>query len=209
MNITLALKRPFIWLCRFRYRCGYGVHSPFAFEFITCVIYEKAPYYAYRTLVAEQKKMLRCNPGMRNETPARVNRLLFRLVNRRRPKTLIDVGVPSTSSLYLQAARKDMDYTFAACPSELFLESGVSVDFLYVHHHRNPAMVEEIFRICAPRVTPESVFVIEGIRYSGAMKALWKRMREDHRTGISFDLYDVGILFFDLSKIKQHYTVNF
>ena len=31
---------PLIWLARFRHRKGYGVHSPFAFRFITDVIYE-------------------------------------------------------------------------------------------------------------------------------------------------------------------------
>ena len=31
-RITLTLKRPFIWLSRFRHRCGYGVHSPFCFQ---------------------------------------------------------------------------------------------------------------------------------------------------------------------------------
>lgn len=50
------LKRPFIWLARFRHRCGYGVHSPFAFDLITNVIYERTPYYAYSSLEAEQKK---------------------------------------------------------------------------------------------------------------------------------------------------------
>ena len=39
-RILLTLKRPFIWLYRFRHRCGYGVHSPFAFNLITHVIYE-------------------------------------------------------------------------------------------------------------------------------------------------------------------------
>ena len=47
MNLLYYLKRPLIWLSRFRYRCGYGVHSPFAFSLITDVIYEKMPYYAY------------------------------------------------------------------------------------------------------------------------------------------------------------------
>ena len=47
-RITLTLKRPFIWLSRFRHRCGYGVHSPFAFNLITQVIYESTPYYKYR-----------------------------------------------------------------------------------------------------------------------------------------------------------------
>ena len=59
MNIILALKRPFIWLSRVRHRCGYGVHSPFAFELITCLFYEKTPYYAYKELAQEEKKQKR------------------------------------------------------------------------------------------------------------------------------------------------------
>ena len=55
-RITLTLKRPFIWLSRFRHRCGYGVHSPFAFNLITQVIYESTPYYKYKDLAVEQKK---------------------------------------------------------------------------------------------------------------------------------------------------------
>ena len=56
-RILLALKRPFIWLYRFRHRCGYGVHSPFAFNLITHVIYESTPYYKYEELVTAQKKL--------------------------------------------------------------------------------------------------------------------------------------------------------
>jgi len=41
------------------------------------------------------------------------------------------------------------------------------------------------------------------------MKALWKRMQQDEHVGITFDLYDLGILFFDKTKIKQDYIVNF
>ncbi len=209
MNILLALKRPFIWLRRFRYRCGYGVHSPFAFEFITDVIYEKTPYYGYKEIAAEVKKQKWQQPKGWNDTPRRVNRLLFRLVNRRQPDTLVDVGTPSAASVYLQAAKVGVDYTFAADLTELFLETGVPVDFLYLHHYCNPTLVEEIFRVCVSRTTPQSLFVIEGIRYSQPMKELWRRLQEDERTGITFDLYDLGIIFFDRSKIKQHYIVNF
>lgn len=209
MNILLTLKRPFIWLSRIRSRCGYGVHSPFAFELITCLIYEKTPYYAYKELEAEEKKQKR-NHGRRwTSESSKVKRLLFRLVNRVQPATIVDFGAPSSSSLYLQSGKAAANYTFASDLSELFLESGVPVDFLYVHYHRNPALVEEVFRICIDRSAPQSVFVIGGIHASKAMKALWKRMQADERTGISFDLYDVGIIFFDKTKIKQHYIVNF
>lgn len=207
MNHLSRIKRPFIWLSRFRYRCGYGVHSPFAFSLITDVIYEKRPYYAYRTLAVEQKKLAKERGWDRGTR--KVNRLLFRLVNRMQPAHIIEVGHPSITSLYLQFAKPSAEFLFASDLSELFLEADASIDFLYLNEGRNPVLLEDVFRVCVRRTTSKSVFVIRGIGYSKSMKALWKRLQEDERVGITFDLYDVGILFFDQTKIKQHYIVNF
>ena len=132
MNIILALKRPFIWLSRVRHRCGYGVHSPFAFELITCLFYEKTPYYAYKELAQEEKKQKRNHDKRWRNESFKVKRLLFRLVNRIQPGTIIDFGTPSSSSLYLQSGKTTADYTFASELSELFLEADVPVDFLYM-----------------------------------------------------------------------------
>lgn len=207
--LLLALKRPFVWLRRFRHRRGYGVHSPFAFNLITGVIYERTPYYKYKELAAEEKRSpLRRHPHW-SEEPERVKRLLFRLVNHAQPATLVDAGTPAASALYLKAAKTGMDYLAASHLSELFLESGVPVDFLYLHDYRHPAFVEEVFRICAARTTERSLFVIGGIGYTPRMRALWQRMVQDERTGITFDLYDLGIIFFDPKKNKQAYVVNF
>lgn len=208
-RIILTLKRPFIWLLRFRKRCGYGVHSPFAFNLITGVIYEKTPYYKYKELAEEQKKLAIEKGKQWNYESKKVKQLLFRLVNFAQPGTIIDAGRLAASSLYLKAGKEDADYTAATDLSELFLESGIPVDFLYLHDYRHPELVEDIFRICAARTTEKSVFVIEGIRYTSKMFALWKRMKQDDRAGITFDLYDLGIIFFDKTKIKQDYIVNF
>lgn len=142
MNLLYYLKRPFIRLSRFRYRCGYGVHSPFAFSLITDVIYEKMPYYAYDLLKVEQKKRIttqRWEKGI-----PRINRLLFRLVNKVQPATIIEVGQPSAASLYLQSAKPSAGYLFASDLSELFLDADTPVDFLYLNDYRNPALLEEV-----------------------------------------------------------------
>ena len=207
MNLLLCLKRPFIWLSRFRYRCGYGVHSPFAFSLITDVIYEKMPYYAYDSLEKEQKKIVEergCNKGTQ-----KVNRFLFRLVNKVQPATIVEVGRPSVTSLYLQSAKSSAEYLFASDLSELFLDTDVSVDFLYLNDYQNPCLLEEVFLFNDTGTTLKSVFVVHGICYSKEMRAFWKRLQADERVGITFDLYDIGLLFFDKTKIKQHYIVNF
>lgn len=208
-RITLTLKRPFIWLSRFRHRCGYGVHSPFAFSLITQVIYESTPYYKYKDLVVEQKKLASQKDKNWKYESKKVKRLLFRLVNYTQPDTIVDAGRLAASSLYLKAGKEGADYTSASELSELFLEAGVPVDFLYLHDYRNPEFVEEVFRICAARTAKKSIFVVEGIRYTPQMKKLWKCMMQDEKVGITFDLYDIGILFFDKTKIKQDYIVNF
>ena len=206
-HLLLCLKRPFVWLSRFRYRCGYGVHSPFAFSLITDVIYEKRPYYAYRSLASEQKKMSK-ERGWYRGTP-KINRLLFRLVNKVQPATIVEVGRPSASSLYLQSAKPSAGYLFASDLSELFLDADVPVDFLYLNDYRNPDLIKEVFEVCVQRNTPNSLFVVYGITYSRQMKTLWRELQNDERVGITFDLYDIGLLFFDKTKIKQHYMINF
>ncbi len=208
-RITLALKRPFIWLYRFRHRCGYGVHSPFAFNLITQVIYENTPYYKYEELAEKEKQQALQKDAHWKYESKRLKRLLFRLVNYTQPDTIVDAGTLSASALYLKGGKEGAGYTSASDLSELFLEAGVPVGFLYLHDYRRPGFVEEVFRLCAARTTGKSVFVIEGIHYSRQMSALWKRMQQDERVGVTFDLYDLGILFFDKTKIKQDYIVNF
>ena len=46
----LLLSNPYIWLRRIRHRNGYGVHSPFAFNFIKQVLEEHDAYYAYSAI---------------------------------------------------------------------------------------------------------------------------------------------------------------
>ena len=159
----------------------YGVHSPFAFSLITDVIYEKMPYYAYSSLKEEQKKRIR--ERWVDQRFSKVNRFLFRLVNRVQPDTIIEVGRPSSTALYLQSAKPSASYLFASDLSELFLDTDTSVDFLYLNDYQNPDLLEEVFRVCVYRTTLKSVFVVHGICYSKEMKAALEKVAADERVG--------------------------
>lgn len=200
---------PLVWLRRIRHRCGYGVHSPFAFHFITAIIYERAAYYKYAELAETEKQLAREKGKAWKGEARKVKRLLFRIANYAQPETTVDFGTLSASSLYLKAGCLRACYTGASALDELFLEAGQSIGLLYLHDYRHPDLVEKVFRLCVERTCPQSVFIIEGIRYTRQMSALWERMKEDERVCVSFDLYDLGILFFDKTKIKQTYIVNF
>ena len=120
-RITLKKKCPFFWLSRFRHLCGYGVHSPFAFNLITQVIYESTPYYKYKDLAIEQKKLAPQKDIYWKYESKKVKRLLFRLVNYIQPDTIVDAGRLAASSLYLKAGKEEADYTAAFFFSELYL----------------------------------------------------------------------------------------
>ncbi|NDV82284.1 hypothetical protein [Bacteroides sp. 51] len=203
------LKQIRIWLKRFRYRCGYGVHSPFAFDFITNVIYEKAAYYAYGEIENSAHVSQAGSVKRESSHSKKVNRLLFRLVNRVQPGTIIDAGKQGITSYYLQAGKRSAGYIPLASENIADLSSMQQVDFLYIDHPENIALVENLYEYGVGKTTSRSMMVIRGIYHSADMKTFWKRVVVDERVGITFDLYDLGILFFDHSKIKQHYIINF
>ena len=173
------------------------------------MVYEQSAYYKYKELRAHEKRLKQEKGTDWLYEPPKLKRLLFRLVNYAQPATVVDAGRLSASSLYLKAACGKADYTGASKLSELFLEADVPIDFLYLHDYHHPDFVEEVFKVCVARTTERSLFVIEGVRYTPAMTALWKRLRKHERVGITFDLYDLGILFFDRSRSKQDYIVNY
>lgn len=156
-----------------------------------------------------QKQLSTQKDGRWKYESRKLKRLLFRLVNYAQPQTIVDAGTLSASSLYLKAAKTGADYIAARDLTELFLESGASVDFLYMHDFQNPQLTEEVLRVCAARATEQSIFVVEGIGYTPEMRALWKRAVDNAQVGVTFDLYDVGILFFNQRRMKQEYRVCF
>ena len=221
------LRRIYIWCRRFRHRRGYGVHSPFAFGLITDVIYERRPYYAYQELEA-----LRRAAKGHLTYPERVDKLLFRLVNRFSPQRIVEVGTGAGLSLcYLAAGRRGaqcislpgedtsmvVEEVVDKCQNATLVKgplmdtlreelSAGKVDFLHIAHTQNFSQVWENF---FPYKAEKTIVVIEGIHDTKSKSAWWEEIVADERTGITFDLYDLGIVFFDHTMNKQHYIVNF
>lgn len=180
------VRRPWIWLARFRKRRGYGVHSPFAYAFLRGVVFERTPYYAYARLAGLHPWWVRWSRSY----PMSCRRLLFRLANYVHPRTIAVIGDRPIEQAYLQAA----------VPSaQLTPQQG---DFIFVANEALP-------HFTLPAMPPSGMVVIEGIHRDASSLAAWRRMKDDPQTGVTFDLYDYGLLFFNHNIHKQHYKVNF
>lgn len=93
---------PLVWLRRFRHRCGYGVHSPFAFRFITDILYMRLPYYAYEEM--DKNLPFECMFRVR-----KILHMLLRLSNWRQPSVIVCLSAPAYVEQYLRAGCKKAD----------------------------------------------------------------------------------------------------
>ena len=154
------LHRIWNWCSRFRHRCGYGVHSPSDFFLITSVVYEKYHYYAYRVLKE------RGFPAYLPHYRRKVNRLLFRLVNYFRPKSLIEVGIGNGASIgYMRAACHTMDSVTLkgrdwAKTSRQLEEKLAEVHTLDCLHIGHTPFYKEVFELVLPYAGPRSCFIV-------------------------------------------------
>lgn len=227
MTITDLLRRTGRWCCRFRHRCGYGVHSPSDFFLITFVFYEKTPYYAFQSLhyLREDLEYL---PHYREKT----DRLLFRIVNYWQPASMLEIGTGSGLQTRYMAEAKRVPFItldkgeikpnvvkFLSGCKEVVCQNGdilqlldvilSNASFLELIHIGHTSYYKEIFERLLPHVTERTCLIIGSPYATREKKIWWKQIINDPRTGVTFDLYDIGLVFFDKKRVKEHRIVNF
>lgn len=204
-HIKAFLIAPFIWLMRFRYRRGFGVQSPFAFDFICNVINGQGEYYAYKELKAERQGATyrECANSLK------MDKFLFRISNFVHPLTIFveDCGTAISRRYMSEGCASASCYVFHdAADLEDILKVAKTVGLLYVDSAHDCARV---LSVAEPFLTEDSAIIIKGIHRNGAARHCWKTAIENTRAILSFDLYTAGIIFRNSKYIKQHYMVNF
>lgn len=170
---------PFVWIGRFRHRKGYGVHSPFAFNFLTQIVYESTPYYIYGDLDVSLGLLQRFRVR-------KILHLLLRCTNWHQPRRMVvQCGADSypwnylhagclTATVYQDFPEGEVDFCYLEGPDDEFL----------LHYGERTMLVVDNLRACRD----------------------WFRSLP---SVVSMDLYDIGIAFFDSHYQKQHYIVCF
>lgn len=195
--MNYKVQRYLHWLRRIKYCRGFGVQSPSAYRFIRYVINEHYPYYAYDEL---RKELTRLDSLTRKRME-----LYFRVANFRQ------------ASLWLDYSRRDdtiATYVGRGCNATRVRniadsQQPVSGDKIEVLRICPSAGCEALLEAALQKTDDHTLFIIEDIGYNDTARRLWQTLLESDITSVSYDLYYLGIAFFDRKRYKANYVVNF
>lgn len=78
---------------------------------------------------------------------------------------------------------------------------------VYFGEQMHPAEMLDTYHLLKNRTDSNSVFIFSKIRETQTRKKVWKHICKDSKNIISIDLFDTGILFFDVKKPKEHFKI--
>ena len=232
---------------------GHGVHSPFVFDFITTVLNNTQHYYAYDTVEALRQRLELSKNTITVEDmgagsvtsatkertigsiartaakPRKFGQLLFRMANRYRPNTILELGTSlGITTGYLafgnqQANVITMEGSVAIAEKALenFRDMGLKnikliqgnfddtlskvlvalerIDMAFVDGNHRKEPTLDYFRQLMAVMNSESVIVFDDIHWSLEMEEAWEQIRQDPGVTLSIDLFFIGLVFFSPS----------
>lgn len=195
--MNYKVQRYLHWLRRIKYCRGFGVQSPSAYRFIRYVINEHYPYYAYDEL---RKELTRLDSLTRKRME-----LYFRVANFRQASLWLDF-----------CERNDVIATYVGrgCHATQVrritdLRQITADDRIEVLRICPSAGCEALLEAALQKADDRTLFIIEDIGYNDTAKRMWQKLLESDLTSVSYDLYYLGIAFFDRKRYKANYVVNF
>jgi len=171
--------------------------------------------------------------------PPHLGRLIYRVVQYAKPVTMLELGTSiGISSMYIaQANPTGVLYTIEGDEAvfgiaqkhfeTLHLDNikpicGIfetelpylaqelnSFDFVFIDGDHNGTKLLGYFDVILPKLTSNSIVVVDDIRWSQDMEDAWKEMKANRRVSVSLDLFRCGILFFRQGIAKQHFMLRY
>ncbi len=201
------LQRLLVWLLRIRHCRGFGVQSPWAYGFVTDVINHRKSFNAYKTL---------SDAFPRASFIERKNGEFF--------LRLSDFSqFSSVFSCYCDASTDDLlaAYVSAGCSKATYVRCNSFLKLkteLEVRLAEHPVLViVDTFSAAWER----SIESMQGLLKDGdflvaldihAMcetKKRWNSIINNVANGLTFDLYYVGVVYFDSKRYSEHFKINF
>lgn len=241
----------------------HDIHSPFVFELYNDVITDENPFYVYEDIESIRSKLLLTNKSIQiNDYGAgskvssanartikdiakhtlkspKYGQLLFRVVNRFKPRTILELGTSlGVTTMYLAApSKKTKITTVEGCPNtakvaqinfdkigfnnielinqkfEDFLHNYISkvdvLDFVFFDGNHQKEATLNYFYQCIEKVHNGTVFIFDDIHWSDGMTAAWEQIKKHPKVTTTIDLYMLGIVFFNTDLSDSDFVLKF
>ena len=206
----------FKWLKRRKQAKGFGIHSPFAYDFVTHVINEEYGYTAF----ADIDRLLRAHNI--ETADKKLHHLSYRLVRFFKPAKILELDTgKGVNTLYISAASEDaVCHCFDPEGKNVLLARNLHTTFnrhvefideidlcgsyegIFVYLNRFPVDIEHLLSMSSG----DAFWVVAGIK-SGNGKRFWKAVVADERARITFDMKDIGVVVLKKSYHKANYLI--
>lgn len=210
----------FRWFLRKKQSKGYGIHSPFAFDLITSVIYSSYSFYAF----SDFREILSQN-DINPDSITPFNHLSFRLVHYLQARNILEInsGI-GINTLFLMAPSSHIRCTCVEKDEEkvdiaenLQKQTGRKSEIVSSLPAGEGKYYDAIFINQDGGYIPD-IHTLTELSHSGTFwvfypiketraKQFWNKIVHDERTRITFDLKDTGIVFLRQGYHKENYLV--
>ena len=209
-----------------RHRKGFSVHSPFVFELLNNVFFEKEHYYCYEEIEKIIKKNAH-NTLFFNKL--KYYKLIFRLANYFNTQKILIVGknnfikkifnfVSSKTKVFYaenieEIEKNDFDLIFftencfkTACHYGLNSPTLKGLGEVQSYEQQAISVFPSVFQVT--EMTGE-ILIFENIYQKKEINVIWKNICNDNNLKISIDIFHFGIIINKKDIPKQHYRVAF
>lgn len=248
---------------RINAKTRHGIHSPFVYQLVDEVIYDLKPKSEYKNIEELRKKLIsderfitvtdlgagsHVNNNKKKQVkqiavnalkPTKLAQLIYRLVQRFKPHTVIELGTClGTTTAYMATAKPDAEViTMEGCPetakiaaenfaflslNNITLKVGnfdenfpeliaaqEKLDFVFIDGNHRKDATLNYFEWCLPKVHENTVLIFDDIYWSDGMKEAWQQIKNHSNVTCTVDLFWIGLVFFRKGIAKEHFKIKY